>query len=153
MSWLTNHQIVKKIESNADAATRKAFRGVYSIDDLPAFIPRLPILLIVNTQTHNLPGEHWIAIFIDKDKRGEVFDSLALPSSIILSRWMNRFTRKWRTNVLCFQNPLSGMCGGYVIYFVLHRLSASNLDDITRTFTRKFHMNDDYIANFHDALK
>ena len=116
-------------------------------------MPHYPIFLVVNTQAHNLPGQHWIAIFIDKNKRGEVFDSLALPTSNLLTRWMNRFTRSWRTNVLSYQHPLSGTCGGYVIYYILQRLKVSRLEDITRTLSRKLHENDKRIVSFYDGLK
>ena len=153
MSWLSNHAISDGILRNGDAATKKAFLGVVSIDSLPGSVPRYPIFLVVNTQAHNLPGQHWIVVFIDKNKRGEVFDSLALPTSILLSRWMNRFTRSWRTNMLSFQHPLSGTCGGYVLFFILNRLKVSSLDDITRTLSRKLYENDDRIVSFYDALK
>ena len=153
MSWLSNHTIKDKILRNGDNATRKAFYDVLSIDDLPAYIPRYPIFIVVNTQSHNLPGQHWIVVFIDKDKRGEVFDSLALPPSILLSRWMNRFSRSWRMNTLSFQHPLSGTCGGFVIYYILHRLKVSRLDDITRTLSRKLYENDERIVSFYDALE
>ena len=153
MSWLSNHEIENAILRNADNTTRNAFHNVVSVDALPDFVSHYPIFLVVNTQSHNLPGEHWIAAFIDKHKRGEIFDSLALPPSILLSRWMNRFTRSWRMNMLSFQHPLSGTCGGYVIYYILHRLKVSSLDDIARKLSRKLYENDDRIVSFYDALK
>ena len=153
MSWLTNHAIKEAILRNGDVATREAFHDVVSVDDLPSFLRHYPIFLVVNTQSHNLPGEHWIAVFIDKDKRGEVFDSLALPPSILLSRWMNRFTHSWRMNKLSFQHPLRGTCGGYVIYYILHRLKVSHLDDITRTLSRNLYENDNRIDSFYNALE
>ena len=153
MSWLSNHTIKEAILRNADESTQKAFHGVVSVDDLPTFVRHYPIFLVVNTQCHNLPGEHWIAVFIGKDKRGEVFDSLALPPSILLSRWMNHFTRSWRRNALSFQHPLRGTCGGYAIYYILHRLKVSSLDDITRTLSRNLYENDNRIVSFYNALE
>ena len=153
MSWLSDHEIEDTITVNADTVTREAFHGVFPIDNLPTFISSYPLFLVVNTQCHNLPGEHWIAIFIDKTKRGEVFDSFAMPPNILLSRWMNRFSRTWTTNVRSFQNPLSATCGAYVIYFVLKRLSVRGLNDISRSLNSHPHVNDKHVVDFYNSLK
>ena len=107
MSWLPADSILKAIEKNADKETKKAFHGVYAIDNLPTFISHYPFMMIVNTHTNNLSGEHWLAIFIDKDRNGELFDSLSFPVNTTIMRWTNKFTRKWLTNASRFQNPLS----------------------------------------------
>ena len=153
MSWLTNEIIKRKIKLNANDDTRKAFLGVYPIDSLPSAVTVYPCFLVVNTQSHNLPGEHWIAIFVDKQKRGEIFDSLALPPSLLLMRWMNRFCRTWKRNLLSYQHPLSATCGSFVLYFILHRLSVSYLKNITNSFTRDLHVNDEIVVSFFNTLK
>ena len=94
MSWLTDEDIIRKVRRNGDKKCEEAFYGVYPLDRLPKFIPQLPLFIVVNTHTANLEGEHWKTIFIDKNRRGEVFDSLAQPMNAILIRWMNRFTRR-----------------------------------------------------------
>ena len=153
MSWLSDGDIKRKIRLNGDSATQKAFLGVFPIDDLPFSLPSYPAIFVVNTQSHNLPGEHWIAIFIDQQRRGEVFDSLALPPSLLLTQWMNRFCRSWRRNHFSYQHPFSAACGSFVIYFVLHRLRVSHLNDITNCFTRELYANEKFIVSFYDALK
>ena len=50
------------------------FMGVFPSDKLPRFIPR-PALFVCNTDASHLPGQHWIAIFVDSDGRGEFMDS------------------------------------------------------------------------------
>ena len=152
MSWLSDHEIEEAITANADAVTREAFLGVFPMDTLPSFISSYPVLLVVNTQSHNLPGEHWIAIFIDKNKRGEVFDSFAMPPNILLSRWMNRFSSTWKTNFRSFQNPLSATCGAYVIYFILKRLSVRSLHDISLSLSAQPHVNDKHVVDFYKTL-
>lgn len=153
MSWLSNRKLIEKIKYNADFKTMQAFYGVYSIDKLPTFVPHLPILIIVNTHTHNLEGEHWKTIFIDRDKCGEVFDSLALPMSCILIQWMNRFTRKWRTNQRSYQHRLSATCGAYALYFTLTRVDVHSLEDITNTFSTSPVVNERRILAFYNRLK
>ena len=153
MSWLSDQDIVTKIKRNADSKTLKAFFGVYPIDQLPHFIPHLPVIIIVNTHTHNLEGEHWKTVFIDKDKNGELFDSLALPVSRRLVRWLNIFTRKWKTNHLSYQDPLSATCGAYALYYTLLRLDVVNLESVTETFSPYPHVNEHRVLSFYKRLK
>jgi hypothetical protein len=49
------------------------FDGVFSRDRLPD----KPRLLVCNTDPSSRPGQHWIAIYVGEDGRGEYFDSLA----------------------------------------------------------------------------
>lgn len=153
MSWLKTETIIDKIVKNADVKTLKAFQGICAIDKLPTFIHSYPILLIVNTHTHNLPGEHWIVLFIDKDKSGEVFDSLTLPISNFIIRWMNRFTRKWKTNGTAYQHPTSATCGAFVIFYVLKRLSFQNFLTFKNLLTLKPHENERRVLLYFHSLK
>ena len=153
MSWLSEQDIVGKIRRNADSKTLQAFFGVYPIDKLPLFVPHLPIIIIVNTHTHNLKGEHWKTVFIDKDRNGEVFDSLALPVSAHLNRWLNIFTRRWKTNHLSYQDPFSATCGAYALYYTLHRLDVPHLKSVTETFSRYPHVNECKVLSFYNQLK
>ena len=43
------------------------FDGVFSIDNLPDN----PHLLVCNTDPSDRPGQHWIAIYVDEDGRGD----------------------------------------------------------------------------------
>ena len=153
MSWLSDKTMIEKIEKNADVRTLKAFQGVCAIDELPSFINSYPFLLIVNTHTHNLPGEHWIVLLIDEGKCGEVFDSLALPISNFIIRWMNRFTRKWKTNGTAFQHPTSGTCGAFSLFYVLKRLSFPNYTTFKTLFTLKPHENECKVLRYFHSLK
>ena len=151
MSWLTGKQLETKILKNADPETRKAYGGVFSIDQLPFAIPQYPYFMIINTQSHNLPGEHWKTVFIDREKRAEVFDSLALPLSNILIRWLNRFTRSFSVNRLFYQHPLSPSCGAFSLYFVLNRLH--NPKCVTDMFDTALHDNVTRVMKYYETLK
>ena len=153
MSWLSNKTLIRKVKKNACAETLDAFNGIYSIDALPDFVPHRPFLIIVNTHTHNLPGEHWICILIDKDKNAELFDSLALPVSNILIRWLNLFSIKWKKNSQSFQHPLSSTCGAFVLFFVINRLHVKDFESLTDVFTSSPLLNEKTVENFYRALK
>ena len=147
MSWLSGKEIENAIYKYADDDTRKAFHGVYSMDQLPFAVPHYPFFMIINTQAHNLPGAHWISVFIDVSRRGEVFDSLALPLRQPLSRWLNQFTRSIKRNKLTYQHPLSDSCGAFAVYFVFHRLHSHV------TFSASYPVNERKVRDFYHALQ
>ena len=153
MSWLSTKQLIDKVRCNADEKTWRAFDGVYAIDDLPSFVSRLPIFIIVNTDTHNLSGSHWKCIFINADRCGEIFDSLAQPVNNILIRWMNRFTHKWKTNRKCYQHSSSSSCGAFVLYYLLSRLGVRSFDAVTKVMKRSLYDNERFVRNFYHRLK
>ena len=151
MSWLSEDEIQRFIKRNADKATLDAFQGVFSISNLPHAINAYPFFMIVNTQSHNLPGEHWITVFIGSNRRGEIFDSLALPLSNRLVKWMNAFCVSFTKNSLAYQHPLSARCGVYALYFVLNRLQDPNC--MSLRFTKSLIDNEERIMKFYRNLK
>lgn len=153
MSWLSDHVLTKKIKQNGNKRLKSAFYGVYPIDKLPKFIPHLPIVLIVNTHTHNLRGEHWKVVFINKDRCGEVFDSLAEPMNTLLIQWLNRFSRKWKRNRKRYQLLQSSTCGAFCLYYILKRFELPSLDSVTATFSHSPSDNERKILSFYKRLK
>lgn len=92
------------------------FKGVYALDQLPSKITD-DVLMIVNTDSSNLPGTHWIAI-ISRNKIGYCFDPLGYPPPLALVTWLNRYFNRWSSNRRQIQSKLSTLCG----YFCLHYL-------------------------------
>lgn len=153
MSWLSDEQICRTVERNGDEKTINAFYGVCPLDELPRFISQLPIFIIVNTQTHNLEGEHWKTIFIDKKRNGEIFDSLAQPMNAMLITWMNRFTRKWKTNRKVYQSKDTSTCGAFALFYVLNRLDCNSLNSFTNSFSHSVNANESLVQDFYNALE
>ena len=69
----------------ADTACRHIFQGVFSADTLPG----RPRLLVCNTDESTKPGQHWIAIHVDTDGRGEYFDSFGRAPNKHFETFMN----------------------------------------------------------------
>ena len=153
MSWLNDSEIQKAIYEFGDEDTVAAFHGIYPNDHLPTENVIPPAFFIVNTDVHNLSGQHWKVIFIDESYCGEVFDSLATPLSNRVIRFMNRHTRMWKTNRVMFQHPNSSFCGAYVLYFVMHRLSFSSLREFCKTLSSNVNRNEQMIQRFYKNLK
>ena len=146
--WLTTLDLESFISNFADFETKKALLGVFPINHLPQRLPKPPLLFIVNTNSSNLPGQHWKAIYISKNYEGEVFDSLATTNDLILEHWMNRFTKRWIVSTLTLQNPLSPTCGAYVLYFIMTRLKHPSLKSCIRPFTSDVTANDKFVSEF-----
>ena len=133
----------------------KYFLGVYSRDYLPILAisqNAAPLGFIVNTDTGNLPGTHWIACVLLPSGQGEVFDSFAQIPPSSLQLWMNKHCpRGWFYNTTCIQGPLTTLCGGYCLFYLYHRLvsnmsmqtiisilsNSCNSDCVIQTFLKK----------------
>ena len=154
VNWLTGDQLVRLIRKNANLPTQVSFLGVFAVDTLPLYISKLPVLLIVNSDTSNLPGQHWRAIFIENTQHGEVFDSLAMPVSHLLEKWMNINTVKWTASTTIIQHSFFQSCGAFVVHYVLHRLSERNMEDYTKKhFSVNKERNEICIRNYIHGLK
>lgn len=153
MSLLSSHDILTKLNRNADELLKKAIVEICPIDVLPDKVLSYPIFLIINTHSHNLPGEHWKVIYINTYRNGEVFDSLALPMNNRLIQWLNKFSKKWFCNTIAYQHPLSTYCGSYVLYYILNRMKTSSMQKTLAPFTDNPSLNDKFISNFYMSLK
>lgn len=104
------------------------FLGVHPIDRIPDLPRRQAALsekgycLIVNMDTANLPGTHWLAVYIDlcggKRRHGEVFDSYGRMPPLKLQHWLNRNCDHWSFVRRFIQGPLSTLCGVYCIFML-----------------------------------
>ena len=153
MSWLSADDIITKLRHNADEATWNAFYNVYSLDSLPSTITKYPIFIVLNTHPHNLSGHHWKVIFVAKDRRGELFDSLGLAPNIPTQQWLRKHTRQFKRNERMLQHPLSSTCGAYVLYFILNRLHVQRFESILQKFSYNHHCNEKMIRKFYNELK
>lgn len=94
-----------------------SFDGVFARDHLPSARKR-NMILIHNTDTGNLPGQHWVAVIIRR-KVGYCFDPLGQAPSTTLSNWMNVHCNRWSSNTSRQVQPLySNLCGYYCLYYL-----------------------------------
>lgn len=116
-----NSSTIHKILSR-DPYTARYFGGVYPSDKIPE-VHRTPAAFVINTDKHNEPGTHWIALFIEDKKTLEFFDSYGLSPGVYgndIARFVMTFSDvKW--NKLCLQSLTSNVCGPYCIYYLFKR--------------------------------
>ena len=86
----------------------------------------------------NIRPEHWIALYLDADGRGDYLCSYGLPPRHVASRtFMNDHCSEWTHNSKILQSPLSNVCGQYCVAYVLLRCNGFPM----RTFINIFGTN------------
>jgi hypothetical protein len=103
----------------------KHFIGVFPWDRLPKHITPIS-RLIVNTDSHNLGGQHWIALSYEKGGIVLAFDPFGwyYPPLLVNRIHVNPSIRRVMFNRTMYQSPSEKTCGLYCIRF----LSSINKD-------------------------
>lgn len=123
------------------------FIGVFACDELPKNTPK-PALMVCNTDAGNLPGEHWISIFIDRDGRGEFFDSFGREPGHPFSGYMDKHCYYWTYNDRQLQSVLSSFCGQYCVFYCYRRSRGMNMNAIVNLFSGDTALNDYLVHKF-----
>lgn len=103
----------------------KSFKGCFPLDQLP-HISTFPSSLIINLDPSNMPGSHWVAIYIDTSKHASYFDSFGQRPPTEIVKWLKQFN-SFSWNKKCFQNLLSKSCGYYTIYYIFLKTLGFNV--------------------------
>ena len=122
------------------------FLGTFASDRLPARLPpKRPLFLVCNTDPHTRRGQHWIAMFIDKDGRGEYFDSLHQDALPAFARYLDERCVSWKTNSRQLQSAASRFCGQYCVFYCMFRNLDFDLARIESCFTEDTGVNDAFV--------
>ena len=151
LAILSTRQIAQRAEHNA--VLRPVWGGVFPADRLPAKIQSYPRAFIVNTDPHDKPGTHWIAMYFPDKTTSEFFDSYGMPPSFyspyfieILGRYPSQ-----KRNQEDFQQMFSDVCGDYALMYVYRRAKGDSMEDIAdRTFTSSQRLNDRLVKEYVD---
>lgn len=97
------------------------FLGVYAINQIPNNKHR-PLYFIVNNQSNNLPGQHWIGVMISNKNNAYIFDPLGFPPPQQLIKQLRKqygiFDISYSKTQ--YQNAGATDCGNHVVNFVLN---------------------------------
>ena len=100
----------------------ETFIGIFAKDKLPNLNFKRNFCLIMNLDTSNLPGTHWIAV-VGRGTEAYIFDPLGLAMPLFLINWISRYYDEWSINTRQVQSSFSNDCG----YMCLHFLYFANL--------------------------
>ena len=125
-----------------DPVLASIMRGVFPSDKLP-IVNKYPSALIANTDPHNQPGTHWIAMYFVMPDESEFFDSYRFPPE---TYDMDEYVLGEATYFS--DKPLQGLtsdvCGDYCLFYLLHRARNVDLNTIQAKFKR-------YDSTWNDA--
>ena len=122
----------------------KHFDGVFSSDRLP---PN-PRMLVSNTHPSDMPGEHWVVIYIsDNGDYGEFFDSFGRPPTIDFNNYMNKHCSKWTYNRNQLQSIASNFCGLFCACYCILRSRNVDMNRFVSHFTNDTGLNDLLVVN------
>lgn len=119
-----------------DQFAREVFAGVFPIDRIPSHFS-FPAAIIINTDPHDKPGQHWISIYFESSSKATFFDSFGQPPEF----YGVRFDRlKWSSKRL--QSSNSVICGLYCCLFVMFMARNLTLNKFLKSFSSSFLVND-----------
>lgn len=126
------------------------FYGVFPSDKLPRFWIEQPTTIIANTDPSNLPGTHWVAIYVNKKKEGIFFNSYGTPPHLeIFEKRMRENCKSFKWNTKTMQSPFSNVCGQYCIMFLWYMLKGYSLRRFCAKFTKNYILNDRKVSQFY----
>lgn len=135
------------------------FLGVLPCDHLPKESLRtLPTSAIINTHPSHLPGEHWLAIYINKDGSAFFFDSfgnspdfIRFPASIIDFLKNNSTSIQYSAKQV--QHFMAVTCGHHCVFFLYHMIRGRDYDDIMMLYSDDLIKNDKFVSCFVKKLR
>lgn len=126
--------------------------GVFPADHIPMRWPR-PYALIANTDNHDKPGTHWIAVYLTNNGNAIYFDSYGLPPIVHQHHQrvtMNSRNYKWNTKRL--QSFNSSVCGQYCVMFLHYMSRGYSLEKFCNLFSNDCKNNDMIVQNFYSKV-
>ena len=121
--------------------------GVFARDELPnlTHITR-PFALVFNTDPHNKPGQHWLAIYGSTHGSLELFDSFGKPPSFY------GLSDSFIYSSSSFQSFTSDLCGNYALYFIYLRSRNISFNKIV-SILKSFSVPDNHVKNYVFSLQ
>lgn len=139
--------------AKSDPAVAKAYVGVYSMDGDWTEPTKLPACYVINTDTRQGTGEHWVTFYLDDDGSSDYFDPYGTAPIKKIYKWLKKKTPTIRYNTKWIQGPLSGICWAYVLYFLHMRCRHVPLETILASFRNyDFTRNDTLALSLFQAL-
>ena len=112
--------------------------AVCAADQLPPLHIQNPKLFIVNTQTSDLPGSHWVCFFLSEKGPPEFFDSLGQTPQYYQENFENFLVNhgyNYLINSCPVQSPNSTACGYFCLFYAYLRCRGYSFENIMSKFS------------------
>ena len=136
-----------------DPILAPVMQGVFPRDKLP-IVNKYPSGLIANTDPHDQPGTHWVAMYFISPWESEFFDSYGFPPDTYgMDGYIERDVTRYNNKP--FQGLTSDTCGHYCLFYLFHRARNVDMDAIQAKFrSHDTQWNDSQVATFvHSYVK
>lgn len=145
MNTLQLLEVLKKIPAHT---------GVFPSDRIPEIWSR-PTAYIFNTRPHSHSGEHWTAMYVNRDGRGTFFDSYGQPPNLPdYIQKIRKNTSLYVYNTKQLQSFNSTVCGEFCVFFIHCMCIGLDLDEFINLFTNDTVKNDklvhEYVEKFNN---
>jgi hypothetical protein len=127
----------------------KGFKGVFSRDTLPP-ITKYPASLVVNTDTRDQPGSHWVAIYFHAKEVAEYFDPYGLPP--LHQEFRDYLPTTVTHNEITLQCTECVTCGEYCCVYIFARSKGLPTKDFVKLFKSNKYTNDIIIKNLFQSI-
>lgn len=151
---MNSKNIFDLLMSNEDV--KKQFKGILASDQLNIFQIERPALYVVNTDTSNNAGIHWVCIYFpDSNKNVGFFDPLA-KSPEMYNIFISTFLTANSSNIMYsnkrIQNYFTNSCGVFCVLFAMLRCNKKSFLDILLIFTNDLEKNEKVVQNYVKQL-
>ena len=131
----------------ADAWISKSYSGVVPKDMLPEK-PDKPSFYIVNQDTSEKAGSHWIVVFAVDKKISKYFDPLGKMPDSYFQNYLSLQSLSYRYNSKRCQNYGSNICGQYCLFYCYFRSRGYSMEDILNMFEENDLMYNDQLVYY-----
>ena len=146
---MNGHEIMSIIMWRDHVA--RAFRGIYTVDQLPDFSLRDKDFIIVNTT------RHWTIIHLGKTRNGaqivEWFDPLGGEPPAEIKPFLLRQRSPCHSRNTAVQSNQSKDCALFCLFYIFMRLDDCAVNEIFSVFSSDLPINDDIVTSYFDTLK
>ena len=127
--------------------------GVFPADKIPRLWTK-PVAFVFNTQGNSLPGQHWVAVYVNRNGQGLFFDSYGLPPYVINHvRRIRKNCKQFTWNTRPLQSDTSNVCGQFCIMFLNYMSRGNKMKDFINIFTTDLRRNDKIAKSYVERLK
>ena len=131
-----------------DPCILSLYGGVLAKDQLPVNV-KSPSMFVVNLDTSDKAGIHWIVIFVKSKHTCEYFDPLGDPPDQFLTSYMMSQSNKVVVSSKQCQATNTASCGKFCLYFCFFRSRNNTMKEILQSFTNVLLYNEAKVYYFY----